>query len=59
MTDQIYPPKRPNMAHFEIPERPAVEDDWKALLGQLLDDYRNQYVLHRHPGEKPGGALHD
>jgi hypothetical protein len=59
VTDQIYTPKRPNMAHFEIPERPTVEDDWKALLGQLLDDYRDQYVLRRHPGEKPGGALHD
>jgi hypothetical protein len=53
VTDQIYPPKRPNMAHFEIPERPPVEDDWKAQLGQLLDDYRNQYVLRQHPGEKP------
>jgi hypothetical protein len=53
VTDQIYPPKRPNMAHFEIPERQTVEDDWKAQLGQLLDDYRNQYVLRRQPGEKP------
>ena len=53
VTDQIYPPKRPNMAHFEIPERLTVEEDWKAQLGQLLDDYRNQYVLRQHPGEKP------
>ena len=59
MTDQINAPKRPAAAHFEIPERQTAEDDWKALLGQLLDDYRDQYVLRRHPGEKPGGALHD
>ena len=59
VTDQIYPPKRPNMAHFEIPERQTEQDDWKAQLGQLLDDYRNQYVLRQRPGEKPGGALHD
>jgi hypothetical protein len=59
VTDQIYPPKRPNMAHFELPELQTVEDDWKTQLGQLLDDYRNQYVLRRYPGEKPGGALHD
>ena len=61
MTDQIFTPKRPNMAHFEIPERQTEQDDWKTLLGQLLDDYRDQYVLRRHPGEKAGGAgaLHD
>ena len=59
VTDQIYPPKRPNMAHFEIPERQTEQDDWKAQLGQLLDDYRNQYVLRQQPGEKPAGALHD
>ena len=53
VTDQIYPPKRPNMAHFEIPERQTEQDDWKAQLGQLLDDYRNQYVLRQQPGEKP------
>jgi hypothetical protein len=53
VTDQIYPPKRPNMAHFEIPERETEQDDWKAQLGQLLDDYRNQYVLPRNSGEKP------
>ena len=53
VTDQIYPPKRPNMAHFEIPERQTEQDDWKAQLGQLLDDYRNQYVLRQQPGDKP------
>jgi hypothetical protein len=53
VTDQIYPPKRPNMAHFEIPERQTEQDNWKAQLGQLLEDYRNQYVLPRHSGEKP------
>ena len=53
VTDQIYPPKRPNMAHFEIPERLTAEDDWKAQLGQLLDDYRNQYVLRQQPGKNP------
>jgi hypothetical protein len=53
VTDQIYPPKRPNMAHFEIPERETEQDDWKAQLGQLLDDYRNQYVLPRNSSEKP------
>ena len=54
VTDQIYPPKRPNMAHFEIPERPAEQDDWNAQLGQLLADYRNQYVLRRQSNEEPG-----
>lgn len=58
MTDQINAPKHASMAHFEIPERQTVEDDWKAQLRQLLDDYRNQYVLRRYPGE-PGGTLHD
>jgi hypothetical protein len=53
VTDQIYPPKRPNMAHFEIPEGQTVDDDWKAQLGQLLDDYRNQYVLRQPSGDKP------
>jgi len=53
VTDQIYPPKRPNMAHFEIPERATEQADWKAQLGQLLDDYRNQYVLPRNSSEKP------
>jgi hypothetical protein len=59
VTDRIHTPQRPNMAHFEIPEAQPAEDDWKALLGQLIDDYRHQYVLHRQPAEKPGGALHD
>ncbi|HWJ34286.1 MAG TPA: hypothetical protein VNR70_03425 [Steroidobacteraceae bacterium] len=53
MTDQIYPPKRPNMAHFENCEDLKTQADWKTQIGQLLDDYRNRYVLRPQPEEKP------
>ena len=53
MTDQIYPPKRPNMAHFEASGERKTHSDWDAEFRQLLDDYRNRYVLRSHPEEKP------
>jgi hypothetical protein len=52
MTDQIYPPKRPNMAHFKNSDEPKI-DAVNAEFGQLLDDYRNKYVLRPRPEEKP------
>jgi hypothetical protein len=38
MTDQISPPERPKMAQLN-----------QSQIGQLLDDYRNRYVLHTVP----------
>jgi hypothetical protein len=53
VTDQIYPPKRPNMAHFKNSDEPKTDPDVNAEFSQLLDDYRNRYVLRPRPEEKP------
>ena len=53
MQEQTYPPKRPNMAHFASPEEQKARDEWKAKLDQLLDEYRNRYVLLPQPDDKP------
>jgi hypothetical protein len=46
MTDQIYPPNRSELARLQpTKERRVAEDEWKAQLERLLDEYRNHYVL--------------
>jgi hypothetical protein len=53
MTDQIYPPQRPNPARIPLSKDEAAQDEWKAQFGRLLDEYRNHYVLRSRPEEKP------
>lgn len=53
MREQTYPPKRPNMAHFEIPDEKKTSEQGKAQLDQLLDDYRKRYVLRPPRDDKP------
>lgn len=54
MTDQINPPKRPDPARAQAAkEQPTAQDDWKAQLDRLLDEYRHHYVLPPRPEENP------
>lgn len=53
MTDQIYTPKRSDSARNAHSQEQAAQDEWKAQLGRLLDEYRNHYVLRPRPEEKP------
>ncbi len=54
MTDQIYTPKRPDSVRPQTSaEQPIAQDEWKAQLDRLLDEYRNHYVLPARPEESP------
>jgi hypothetical protein len=46
MTDQIYTPKRSESVRLQPTEKQHLaQDEWKAQLERLLDEYRNHYVL--------------
>ena len=53
MTDQINPPKRPDPARAQAAAQATAQDDWKAQLDRLLDEYRHHYVLPPRPEENP------
>ena len=52
MEEQTYPPKRASMVFFGACEEQQSRNEWKAQFDRMLEEYRNQYVLHRHPDEK-------
>lgn len=39
MTDQIYPPKRPNMAHFEASNEDDAQKAFKKRFAKLVNEY--------------------
>ena len=54
MTDQMNPPKRPDSARAQADKKPiTAQDEWKAQLDRLLDEYRHHYVLPPRPEENP------
>jgi hypothetical protein len=54
MTDQIYPPQRSDSTRAQAaPAQEIAQDEWKAQLDRLLDEYRNHYVLLPRPEENP------
>lgn len=54
MTDQIYPPSRSDSTRTQAARAQEIaQDEWKAQLARLLDEYRNHYVLLRRPEENP------
>jgi hypothetical protein len=54
MTDQINPPKRSDTARTQAAkEQQTAQDEWKAQLDRLLDEYRHHYVLPPRPEENP------
>ena len=54
MTDQIYPPKRSDSTRTQAAQAKEMpQDEWKAQLDRLLDEYRNHYVLLPRPEENP------
>jgi len=57
MTDQIHQPARPlrepRRAHFEASDDLTASHEWRAQINQLLEDYRNRYVLRPQGNEKP------
>jgi hypothetical protein len=54
MTDQIYTPTRSDSARPQpSAEHRIAQDEWKAQLDRLLDEYRNHYVLPARPEGNP------
>ena len=54
MTDQIYPPKRSDSTRPQAaPAQGIAQDEWKAQLDRLLEEYRDHYVLLSRPEENP------
>ena len=52
MTDQIYPPKRSDSTRAQAAQAQEIaQDEWKAQLDRLLEEYRNHYVLPPRPEE--------
>jgi hypothetical protein len=54
MTDQIYLPTRSDSTRNQAGQAQEIaQDEWKAQLDRLLDEYRNHYVLLPRPEENP------
>ena len=54
MTDQIYLPTRSDSTRNQAGQAQEIaQDEWKAQLDRLLDEYRNHYVLLPGPEENP------
>jgi hypothetical protein len=53
MQEQTYSPKPRDSVNLRSPEEQQAIQDWKVQFGRLLDEYRDRYVLHRPPEDKP------
>ena len=54
MPDPIYPPRRPNLAHFEPPKKPVVQEKPQPKLTPAsVDKLTNDAKLNRRDRPKP------
>lgn len=47
MKQQIYPPKRPNMEHFEKPKMQQLTGDFREKTGRDLIDSLNRSAMQK------------